>query len=224
MNILEIFTIIATIVALVIAVVGHEIMHGYVAYRYGDSTAKDEGRLSINPIKHIDPVGTVIIPAMLYILNAGFIFGWAKPVPVDMRTVLRNGGEKAAIAVSLAGVGYNFTVAAIATLLLTILGEPKSIIELILFLIFVKLIQINIVLGIFNLWPIPPLDGSNALIYTALKMKMYKLVEFYQKIQPYGMIILIIVIATPLSMILFSPVYFLLIFLSQITGINLLQF
>jgi len=87
MNEIEILKLAAMVVALIVAIVGHEIMHGWVAFKYGDHTAKDLGRLSINPLIHIDPVGTLLLPAVLYFTGAPFIFGWAKPVPVNMHTV-----------------------------------------------------------------------------------------------------------------------------------------
>jgi len=93
----ELLKLITIILALAVAIIGHEIMHGWVAYKYGDSTAKSQGRLSINPIIHIDPVGTIIVPAVLYFTGAPFIFGWAKPVPVNISTVIKNGGTKAAV-------------------------------------------------------------------------------------------------------------------------------
>ena len=222
METLKILNIIAMVLALAIAVIGHEIMHGLVAYKFGDDTAKRAGRLSINPIVHIDPIGTIIVPALLYIANAGFIFGWAKPVPVNMQIVLRNGGEWGAIAVSLAGVSYNFFIAILSAFFITFIGEPHGILELFIFLFLAHSVLINIVLGIFNLWPIPPLDGANALMYLAMKLKLYKIVELYQKIFPYGMILLIIILATPLSSFFFAPVYILLIALSYLTGLDFL--
>jgi len=113
MDTVNLLEIIATVLALMIAIIGHEIMHGYVAYRYGDNTAKYQGRLSINPIVHVDIVGTIIVPAVLFFSGAPFMFGWAKPVPIFIPTVIRNGGYKAAIHVSLAGIAYNFTLALI---------------------------------------------------------------------------------------------------------------
>jgi len=223
LEIIKIINIIAMILSLAIAIIGHEIMHGLVAYRYGDDTAKVAGRLSINPIRHIDIVGTIIVPALLFFSNAGFLFGWAKPVPVNMRVVLLNGGENGAIAVSLAGVAYNFVLATISAFILTFIDNPQNLFSLFLFLFFGHLVLINIVLGVFNLWPIPPLDGANALIYLAQKMRLYKVVQFYQKIFPYGMIILIIIIATPLSAILFIPVYYILVLLSMFTGIDMIS-
>ena len=109
---------VATIViSLIIAIVGH----GYVAYKFGDNTAKSLGRLSINPIKHIDLVGTIIVPLVLY-LSTGMIFGWAKPVPVNTYTVVRNGGYKAAIYVSLAGICYNIILGVLSLFVLNFLA------------------------------------------------------------------------------------------------------
>jgi len=114
----EIIKIIATVLALAVAIIGHEIMHGYMAFRYGDNTAKNAGRLSINPLVHIDPVGTILIPGILFATGAPFLFGWAKPVPIYIREVIKNAGYKGAINVSLAGIYYNFTLAIIASVAL----------------------------------------------------------------------------------------------------------
>ena len=105
----------ASIIALMIAIIGHEIMHGYIAYRYGDTTAKNAGRLNINPLVHIDLVGSILVPLVLFLGHAPFLFGWAKPVPVNMMTVLQRGGYGAAIAVSLAGIIYNLFCACIVS-------------------------------------------------------------------------------------------------------------
>lgn len=194
--------IIAIILALMIAIIGHEIMHGLVAYHYKDDTAKKANRLSINPIVHIDIIGTIIVPAMLFIANAPFLFGWAKPVPVNMQRVINTGGYFGAINVSLAGIIYNLVLAIVASIILTSIysGQVGFIEYLLLYLVIY-----NIVLAIFNLWPIPPLDGANALVFIALKLKIYAIAKFYQKIESYGMILLIIVLATPLSSIFFEP-------------------
>lgn len=199
---IDIVQTLAMIIALIIAIVGHEIMHGLIAYKFGDSTAKNQNRLSPNPIRHVDPVGTVIVPGLLYITQAGFLFGWAKPVPVYMPTVIANGGYLGAVAVSLAGIFYNFTLAIFASVLFhSIPLDPNGF--LVLFLIY--LVQINVVLGIFNLLPIPPLDGFNALGFllsyfgfTTLSQKLFS----YSK---YGMIVLVIIIATPASKYFFAP-------------------
>ena len=106
------------IAVLLIAIIGHEIMHGFVALKYGDTTAKLAGRLSVNPIKHIDIFGSILLPLGLFLLNAPFLFGWAKPVPVDIRKVIENGDFNGAIAVSLAGIAYNLFIALLAAIIL----------------------------------------------------------------------------------------------------------
>ncbi len=194
------------ILALVVAIVGHEIMHGWVAYRYGDNTAKSQGRLSINPLIHVDPVGTVLVPAILYFTGAPFIFGWAKPVPINITTVMRNGGTQAAVYVSLAGITFNFLLAALCAALLPLVAQPTSMTEAFITLFLYQSVVINVLLGIFNLWPIPPLDGANALRYVAEGMKLKNFTAFYDKIYPYGMIILVIILATPISNYFFQPV------------------
>jgi Zn-dependent protease len=202
----EIIKLIAMILALVVAIVGHEIMHGWVAYRYGDNTAKSLGRLSINPLIHVDPVGTLLVPAVLYFSGAPFVFGWAKPVPINMRTVIRNGGTNAAVAVSLAGITYNFVLAAFCAIFLPSLMHPQSAFEAFITLFVYQTFIINILLGVFNLWPIPPLDGAQAIRYLAQGWNMHSFVAFYDRIYPYGMILLMIVLFTPLSNLLFAPV------------------
>ncbi len=206
MNTTEIIDIITIILALAIAIIGHEIMHGYVAYKNGDDTAKTLNRLSINPIVHIDPIGTILVPAMLHFSGAGFLFGWAKPVPVNMQTVIKNGGYNAAMAVSLAGIAYNFTLAIIATILLNTIPAIDSLTGYFIAKLLYFTVIYNVVLGIFNLFPIPPLDGSQALSYLSAKYGYYGVGEFFDKISQYGMIILILIIATPLSQIIFKPI------------------
>ncbi len=202
----ELIDISTKILALMIAIIGHEIMHGFVAYKYGDNTAKNAGRLSINPIKHIDLVGTIILPALLFFSHAPFLFGWAKPVPIDMREVMKNGGYKAAIFVSLAGIAYNFTLAISFTIIFSFLNEPTSYIGLFFLYFVVQSLIYNVVLGVFNLYPIPPLDGSHALAYIAASNGWYGIMNFFDSIQKYGMLILLLFIATPLSEYFFAPI------------------
>ena len=209
METVDILEIIAIILALLLAIIGHEIMHGYVAYRYGDNTAKYQGRLSINPIVHVDIVGTIIVPAVLFFSGAPFMFGWAKPVPIFIPTVIRNGGYKAAIHVSLAGIAYNFTLALICAGVLSFfqdLHQVNSYIEYFVVYFFIQSLIYNVVLGLFNLYPIPPLDGSHALTYLGMIMGWDGLVRLYESMERYGMIILILFIATPLSHYFFMPI------------------
>ncbi len=193
--------VLASVLSLMIAIIGHEIMHGLIAYKYGDDTAKNAGRLSINPIVHVDIVGTIIVPSILFLSGAPFMFGWAKPVPIDMRTVLRNGGYNGAIAVSLAGITYNFILAIIASFIFPYFNIQGSFIGYLLY----TLVVYNVVLGIFNLYPIPPLDGAHAVEFFARKIGLDAVSNFYEKIERYGMIILLIFIATPLANYFFYP-------------------
>jgi Zn-dependent protease len=210
MDTLDIIEIVAAVVALLIAIVGHEIMHGWVAYKFGDATAKNAGRLSINPIIHIELFGSIIVPTMTYFLpmllgaESGFMFGWAKPVPVNIRTVIDNGGYNAAMQVSLAGIVYNFVMATIAASLLLTMGTPTQdagIFEIVAYIFLIKLLLINVVLGVFNLLPIPQFDGAHFVMYLSMKLRLHAIAEFFYKAEQrgYGMIIVIIILVTPIK-------------------------
>ncbi|QKF63324.1 membrane-associated zinc metalloprotease, S2P/M50 family [Campylobacter mucosalis] len=194
--------IVPLVLALVIAIVGHEIMHGWVAYKFGDHTAKNQNRLSINPIRHIDPIGTILVPAVLY-FSSGLLFGWAKPVPVNMSVVIRNGGYKAGIFVALAGIFYNIFLAIFSIFILLHFGENFS--EIVVKFFFI-LFSTNLFLGLFNLYPIPPLDGSKALIYVLLSLGFKDLANKIYSLERYGMIILIVILISPLSSYFFMPI------------------
>lgn len=197
---LDIILIAFQIIALLIAVIGHEIMHGLVALRYGDESARREGRLTINPLSHIDLFGSIIIPLTLIVMGSPIMFGYAKPVPVNIDTVRDNGGYKACMLVSLAGIFYNFFLAFCCVVILK-LGLNFNLINtqsLILQFLFI-LISINIVLGVFNLIPIPPLDGSQALAYLGLMFNNSTFASLYNKFENYGMIIIILLLLFPLT-------------------------
>jgi Zn-dependent protease len=216
MESIDLLKIAAAVLALAIAIIGHEIMHGWVAYMYGDNTAKNAGRLSINPLIHIDLVGTIIVPATLYFLpmllggESGFLFGWAKPVPINMQTVINRGGYNAGMQVDLAGIVYNFTLAALASIVLVSLAAPTTadgLFSIFLYLFVVQLVIINVVLGVFNLLPIPQFDGAHFLSNLALKYKVNSVAEFFYKNEKYGIIIVLIILMTPLKdYVLFLPV------------------
>ncbi len=218
MELLDIIKIIAAVLALAIAIIGHEIMHGWVAYMYGDMTAKNAGRLTINPISHIDLVGTILVPAALYFIplllgtSGGILFGWAKPVPIDMYKVISRGGYNAAIQVDLAGIVYNFTLGAFAAIGLTAMSTPTtadSMFYIFTYIFVYQLLVINIVLAVFNLLPIPQFDGGHFLMHLALKYKVKSVAEFYYKYDKYGMFIVLLVLMTPLNeYVLFMPVQF----------------
>ena len=194
------------IALLVESIVLHEMAHGYVALLFGDQTAKHQGRLTLNPIPHIDPVWTVIIPIAAYILSKGtFIIGGAKPVPVNpfnyRRPVLGD------ICVSVAGVAVNFLIAVMMILLLNIVqiifGGPQ---ETLAVHVLLNVALLNIVLAMFNLIPIPPLDGSHLFKY----LLPQELRRSYDNLgrTGVGFIILIILINIPGIWNIFNTVLF----------------
>ena len=220
MDSIDILKIVVAVLALLIAIIGHEIMHGWVAYKYGDMTAKNAGRLTINPISHIDPIGSLLVPAMMYFVpmllgsDSGFLFGWAKPVPVNIRTVVNNGGYNAAMQVSLAGITYNFILAALASVALLSMSQPlvsDSMVYAFAYLLVMQIVVINVVLGVFNLLPIPQFDGAHFVSYVALKYKFNAVAEWFFKMERYGMIIVLVILVTPINQyVLFMPVQFVL--------------
>jgi Zn-dependent protease len=178
------------IIPLVIAIVFHEVAHGWVASFYGDPTAKKKGRLSFNPIGHIDPVGTLVLPAILAVSGAP-VFGWAKPVPVIKRR-LRNPRLHMMI-VAAAGPGMNFLLALLgaallaATLVVSGVDLEEKIIAGFLADNFFNFILINIFLGVFNLIPLPPFDGGH--IMEGLLPR--SIVKYYRKLWRYSFPVLI---------------------------------
>lgn len=155
-----IVSILASAVAIIVSVVVHEFCHGLAAYSQGDMTAKNQGRLTLNPIPHIDPLGTIIIPGMLLLLQSGFLIGWAKPVPFNPYN-LRN-QRYGPVWVALAGPLSNFVLFLVAGMalkdLITVLPGTNAL------LFFLSTFAVtNFVLAVFNILPIPPLDGSKVL-------------------------------------------------------------
>ncbi len=162
------------------AVIIHEYAHALVAFRLGDPTAKNLGRLTLNPIAHIDPVGTILLPLMLIAMRSSVLFGWAKPVPINFSSL--HNPKKDMIWVGLAGPAANLLFAIAASLLIkTSLLTGNTAVS-----VMHSIILINVVLAVFNLIPIPPLDGSRVL----MGLLPVPLAIKFVKLEPYGFIIL----------------------------------
>jgi Zn-dependent protease len=201
---------------LLFAITVHEVAHGWVALRLGDRTAQMLGRLTLNPIKHIDPVGTIIVPVALLMLG-GFIFGWAKPVPVDYRNLHNPKRDMAIVAVAgpLANLGMAILWALVAKTGLA-LPEALSWASVPMVLMGKIGIFLNLILMVLNLLPIPPLDGGRVL--TGLLPARWSVA--FAKIEPYGFFVLIALLATGiLGKILGPPIVGLEKLIFTVTGI-----
>lgn len=178
------------LIVLLFSVIVHEVSHGAVALALGDATAKDAGRLTLNPLKHLDFFGSIVMPISLYILSGGaFVLGWAKPVPFNPFR-LKNPKLGAGL-IGAAGPISNLIVASFFGLLLRLplpLGDLTVLPTILMFFNFI--IFINVLLAVFNLLPIPPLDGSN-MLFSLLPKQFYGLQSFLER---YGFFILIVFI------------------------------
>jgi len=174
------------IIILIFSIVIHEVSHGAMAYYLGDPTAKYAGRLTLNPLKHLDPIGSVILPLLLVVIRSPILFGYAKPVPINPYNFRDQ--KYGSLKVSLAGPGANLAVAVFFGLLLRFIPLLSSFSGLIQ--IFSYIVYINILLAVFNLLPIPPLDGSHVL-FTFLPPSAIKIKIFLQQ---FGFFILIFII------------------------------
>ncbi|WKZ24430.1 MAG: site-2 protease family protein [Patescibacteria group bacterium] len=200
-----------TIIILILSAVIHEYAHGWMARRLGDTTAEDEGRLTLNPIKHLDPIGSILVPILLVISKVGFFIAWAKPVPYNPYNLIdRKYGE---LKVAIAGPVSNIILAAVFALIVRFLPLPDgALISLIngfftgddaaimaltqgslaVSLVFISLVAcfINLALAIFNMMPIPPLDGSKVL--AAFLPEPFR--SKFSSLERYGLIIVIFLV------------------------------
>ncbi len=175
-------TLLIYVIPLIFAITIHEVAHGWVANQRGDSTAKMLGRLTLNPVKHIDPVGTLLVPAVLFFTGSPFLFGWAKPVPINFNAL--KSPKQDMILVALAGPISNFIM---ALFWLFILSFTLNTSNQLLFEMAKFGIAINLVLGVFNLLPLPPLDGSRVVTALLPNYLAYQ----YNKLEHYGLYILL---------------------------------
>jgi Zn-dependent protease len=198
------------VIVLIMSVVVHEFSHGYAAYLLGDMTARDQGRLTLNPLKHLDPFGSVILPLLLLLTSSPFMIGWARPVPYNPNN-LRN-KKTGTLIVSAAGIAANILLALIFGLLIrfaTSFGLPPYINSSTLhpfYKISTMIVLTNLVLALFNLIPIPPLDGSK-ILFSLFPTKWRSIQAFLEQ---WGMILLLLFIfflwnqVTPLIFMAFS--------------------
>jgi len=193
----------------------HESAHAWSALQFGDTTARDLGRISLNPLRHIDPIGSILVPIILYVFS-GLIFGSAKPTPVDLRNT-RN-PRLANLVVSAAGPLSNFLLAAVGLCLIAVVRatDPTAIAELldalrgsrfaagtlapVTYILF-QFVMVNTMLGVFNLIPIPPLDGSGVVVSVVGEPAA----RLYTTIAPFGFLILILLISTRVLRVIFAP-------------------
>ncbi len=231
MDIEQIILIAFYLVTLFFSIILHEIAHGVMAMWLGDHTARLAGRLSLDPIRHIDPIGTIILPLAMF-FTTGFVFGWAKPVPYNPYAL--RGGKWGEVLVAFAGPFTNFSIALIASILgmlipisfdakwmiignienwselsVLVAGSPASV----LFTVCIMFIYWNVLLGVFNLIPIPPLDGSKLLFYFIdIDLKTRMLLETW------GFFIVIIVLRISIFATIFSSIlWFFWLFFFNIT-------
>ena len=188
----------------------HEVAHAYVAYKFGDDTAKREGRITLNPLKHLDLTG-IILPILLLLSGSGFIVGWAKPVPVNFSRLKPE--RPGLFCVAIAGITVNFIFASIALVIMRLFGRNLDINGIIMTTLL-SIYIINLALGLFNLIPVTPLDGGRIIYSIAGK----KVRDFYNQVEKYGILIILFLVYIGFVSEYLSAV---LSFFLSLTGMNI---
>jgi Zn-dependent protease len=174
------------IAILIMSIVIHEVSHGFMAEHFGDNTARNAGRLTMNPLKHLDLFGSILLPAVLILSKAGFIFGWAKPVPYNPNNLSNR--KWGTVWVAAAGILANFFIAIVFGLIIRLASGftlPSGF-----YFITSAIVIVNLALGIFNLVPIPPLDGSK-ILFSFLPERAFSFILAYEQ---YSLILLLVFI------------------------------
>ena len=188
----------------------HEVAHAYVAYKFGDDTAKREGRITLNPLKHLDLTG-IILPILLLLSGSGFIVGWAKPVPVNFSRLKPE--RPGLFCVAIAGITVNFIFASIALVIMRLFGRNLDINGIIMTTLL-NIYIINLALGLINLIPVTPLDGGRIIYSIAGK----KVRDFYNQVEKYGILIILFLVYIGFVSEYLSAV---LSFFLSLTGMNI---
>lgn len=207
----------AWVLPVLLAITVHETAHGWVALHFGDRTAQMQGRLTLNPIRHIDPVGTILVPGLMLLLPGGFVFGWAKPVPVDWRNFRHPKRDMAWVAA--AGPASNLLMGLIWALLarLALMLPADNWAKAPLLFMGVAGVFINTILMVLNLLPLPPLDGGRVLTGLLPRAWAYR----FARIEPYGFIILLVLLMSGLlSKVMWPFVQLILTMLANVAGMN----
>jgi Zn-dependent protease len=182
-------TITVYAIPVLFAITLHEAAHGYVARMFGDNTAYVAGRITLNPIKHIDPIGTIVVPLVILLVTKGMLFGWAKPVPVDIGSLRRP--KQDMVWVAAAGPGANLLMAIVWAIFFTTqraIGLQEQFFQA----MAIAGMQVNLVLMALNLLPVPPLDGGRIMV----GLLPHRLSYMFARLEPYGLIIVILLLAS----------------------------